>query len=279
MAASGLALAPRRSVGALEGSGDGAWSHSREPQGWACLNERLEQEVKRIAHALHDEAGQVLSTVFIKLDQMQRELPAPHRHRLQEVSSMLDQVEGQLRHLSHELRPNILDDLGLVPALEYLAAGVSRRAGLAITVEGSTQGRLPAMVETALYRIVQEALTNVSQHASARRVRVRLSRDSKIHSSKIHSSTIHCSIQDDGVGCDIEGVLSQRGTDSLGLLGMRERVHALDGTLSIDSAPGEGMELTVTVPLGVSRNETQASDWGGEIGAMPAQPFIVQSTK
>jgi signal transduction histidine kinase len=253
MSASGLALAPRRPIGTLEGgtleggtlerSADVARSYAREPQEWACLNEGLEQEVRRIAHALHDEAGQVLSTVFIKLDQMQRELPAPHRDCLQEVSLMLDQVEWQLRRLSHELRPNILDDLGLVPALDYLATGVSRRSGLAITVEGSTEGRLPAMVETALYRIVQEALNNVCKHASARSVRVRLSRDSGI-------SQIHCSIEDDGIGCDINGVLSQSGTDSLGLLGMRERVHALEGTLSIASAPGEGMELIATVPLG-----------------------------
>jgi two-component system sensor histidine kinase UhpB len=94
-------------------------------------------------------------------------------------------------------------------------------------------------VETALYRIVQEALTNVCKHASAQTVRIRLWRDTEIH----------CSVQDDGVGCNTEELAAHRGTGSLGLIGIRERVHALNGTVTLHSAPGQGMKLLATVPL------------------------------
>ncbi|MCZ7627532.1 MAG: histidine kinase [Candidatus Methylomirabilis sp.] len=99
------------------------------------MNETLEQESRRIAHALHDEAGRLLAAVDIALDEFAHELPPPAQPHLQEVKALLDQIEAQLRHVSHELRPTVLDDLGLVPALEFLAEGVSARTGLSITVE------------------------------------------------------------------------------------------------------------------------------------------------
>jgi len=204
----------------------------------AYLNECREQEARRIAQTLHDDAGQLLSAVHIKLDHLVRELPA-HQSSLQEIKSMLDQVSGGLRRLSHELRPSILDNLGLMPAIEFLADGVASRTGLAITVEGSTEGRLLPMVETALYRTVQEALTNASKHAHAQRVRIRLWRDSQIH----------CSIRDNGVGVNVADVLARRDKCSLGLIGMQERIEALGGTLLIASAPGKGLGLLATIPL------------------------------
>src|SRR5207302_1332613 len=134
------------------------------------LNEALEEEIKRIAHALHDEAGQLLASVHIGLAEVARDLPPHTARRLDDVRGLLTKIEEQLRHLSHELRPTILDDLGLRPAIEFLADGVSRRTGLQITVEGVPGKRMPAPTETALYRIVQEALTNVTKHAQASRV-------------------------------------------------------------------------------------------------------------
>src|SRR2546430_389975 len=104
-------------------------------------------------------------------------LKGPAARRLEDVRGLLDKIEEQLRHLSHELRPTILDDLGLGPALEFLADGVSKRTGLAITVEGSPGKRLPAPAETALYRIVQEALTNVTKHAQATRAYIKFMRN------------------------------------------------------------------------------------------------------
>jgi signal transduction histidine kinase len=204
------------------------------------LNEALEEEARQIAHALHDEAGQLLASVHIRLEEVASELPPRARARLRGVRDLLDQIEAQLRRLSHELRPTILDDLGLQPALDYLAQGVSTRAGLAVTVEGSTAGRLPRPVETVLYRIVQEALNNASKHARASRVTVRIERDAR---------TIRCSVRDDGVGFDAPVVLAQRGKGGLGLIGMRERLVPVGGRLEITSAPGRGTTLAVEVPL------------------------------
>ncbi|HMC82519.1 MAG TPA: ATP-binding protein [Candidatus Polarisedimenticolia bacterium] len=213
----------------------------RETQAtWRKLNERLEGEAKRIAHALHDESGQLLATVHISLADVARALPPQHRRQLQEVRGILDQIEEQLRRLSHELRPTILDDLGLVPALEFLAEGVSKRAGLAVAVDGRTDGRLPQAVETALYRIVQEALTNVSRHARARRADVRVSQE---------GGTVRCVIRDDGTGFDLPNTMAPGGRRGLGLVGIKERLSAVGGTLSLSTSPGRGTELSITISL------------------------------
>src|SRR5882724_9742456 len=204
------------------------------------LNEALEEEVKRIAHALHDEAGQLLASVHIGLADIARDLPAPAAQRLEDVRGLLDKIEEQLRHLSHELRPTILDDLGLGPALEFLADGVSRRTGLSITVEGSPGKRLPAPTETALYRIVQEALTNVTKHAQATRVTIRFVRDGR---------ALRCVVRDNGTGFDVLAVLTRRGSRGLGLTGIRERLHAVGGNLDIIATPRGGTQLILTVPL------------------------------
>jgi PAS domain S-box-containing protein len=204
------------------------------------LNEALEGEVKRIAHALHDEAGQLLASVHIGLAEVQRDLPPHAAQRLGDVRALLDKIEEQLRHLSHELRPTILDDLGLGPALEFLADGVSRRTGLQVVVEGAAGQRLPAPTETALYRIVQEGLTNVTKHARATRVSITLAR---------RGPTLRCTIQDDGVGFDGPAVLARRGSRGLGLIGIQERLHAIGGALDVVAAPGSGTQLIVSTPL------------------------------
>ena len=204
------------------------------------LNETLEEEVKRIAHLLHDEAGQLLAAVHIAIEDLARELPPPARERLGKIREFLVQVEAQLRQLSHELRPMILDDLGLVPALEFLAKGVSGRIGLSIVVEGSEIGRFPPGIETALYRIVQEAVSNVCRHARADRVNIRLQRD---------AGAIRCSIGDDGIGFDVPSVLAKKGERGIGLIGIRERLHLLKGTLRVNSTPGQGTELSISIPL------------------------------
>jgi PAS domain S-box-containing protein len=205
------------------------------------LNERLEEEAKRIAHALHDDAGQLLSTVHLALDEFAHGLPPGARAGLNAVKELLDQVQEELRRLSHELRPTILDDLGLLPALEFLADRVSKRSGLVITVKGSTEGRLMPPVETAFYRSVQEALTNAVRHAQAKRVQVEIRR---------MEGAVRCSVRDDGVGFGVSTMLSRRGERGLGLIGIRERADALGGTLAIKSAPGQGTELLIAIPLG-----------------------------
>jgi len=204
------------------------------------LNEILELEVKRIAHALHDEAGQLLVAVHLALADLNRDLPALHHDRVRHVQELLDQVDVQLRRLSHELRPTILDDLGLVPAIQFLAEGVSKRTNRAITIHTSVKDRLPTTVEIGLYRIVQEALTNVVKHSQARNVHIQVDRSVGL---------LRCSIRDDGAGFDVPAVLARKGDGSLGLRGIQERLDALGGRLEIQSSPGRGTSLLINVPL------------------------------
>ena len=204
------------------------------------LNERVEDEAKRIAHALHDEAGALLATAHIAVEEVAQSLPPGKRSGFPRIREILVEIEKELRRLSHELRPTILDDLGLMPALDFLTKGVAGRTGLGIRVEGSVASRMPPSVETTLYRTVQEALNNVVKHAHATRVVVRVSRDDR---------GVRLEVRDDGIG------FASKGTDGeergLGLAGIQERADSLHGTLHIDSTPGRGTELIMILPLEV----------------------------
>jgi signal transduction histidine kinase len=209
-------------------------------QALRAQNQRLEEEARRIAHALHDEARQLLVSVYLALDTLAAQLQSDARDRLIEIRSLLEQVEAQLRRLSHELRPTILDDLGLKPAIEVLADGISKRTGRLVLVNASIGGRLPGPVEIAMYRIVQEALTNVIKHAQATKAVVHLRR---------LPDALVCSIADNGRGFGASARSAHLHSQGLGLIGMRERVASLGGTFSIDSSPGRGTTLNIKVPL------------------------------
>src|SRR5215472_6739929 len=198
------------------------------------LNETLEAEIKRFAHALNDDAGQLLAVVHIKLEDVGRSLPADVRERLQEARQVLDQIEDRLRGLAHELRPPALEDQGLVPALQSLAVAVSRRTGLRVILEAAESTRLPPGMEAVLYRVVQEALKNSSKHAQARTSKIRLWRV---------QGFACCSIEDDGTGFDPSGISSGKVPRGLGLLGIKERLQVLGGNCEILSAPGQGTKL------------------------------------
>ena len=204
------------------------------------LNQRLEEKAQRIAHALHDEAGQLLASVYLRVAEIAGELPQAGRERLEELRTLLDQVDVQVRHLAHELRPTLLDDLGLVPACEFLAEGVRKRSGVAVSVRGSTGGRLPPDVETALYRTVQEALSNATRHSRCEKIAVEFAREGRRLAGNIH---------DDGAGFDALAVLAGTAAKGLGLVGMRERLAAIGGTLSIASDPRRGTRIEFGVPL------------------------------
>lgn len=203
------------------------------------LNERLEDEAKRIAHALHAEASQLLVSAYLAFESVSSEFPPDARHHLSKLRSLLDQISERLRGLSHELRPTILEDLGLLPALRFLAEGVSARSGIPVTVKGELEARPAAAVETAIYRAVQEALNNMTKHAGAT-VAV-------VHVLKEHGRIV-CSVRDDGTGFDEAAVCGGNGTGGIGLIGIRERLHSLRGTLRIDSAPGRGTDMIIMVP-------------------------------
>ncbi|HEY2981212.1 MAG TPA: ATP-binding protein [Anaerolineales bacterium] len=199
-------------------------------------NENLEAELKRIAHALHDGASQLLASVHIEVAEITGDLPPRQRGRFDTIESLLKQTETQLRKLTQELRPTELDNLGLVPALEFLADKVTRSTGLRVYVAGDAGARLPGAVETALYRIVQEAVNNAVKHAHAHSVRIELKRS---------PSKLACSIRDDGSGFD-----TRRRTHGLGLIGIRERLTALGGSLHVVSESKGGTTLLTHIPLG-----------------------------
>jgi signal transduction histidine kinase len=205
------------------------------------LNELLEAEVGRIAHALHDQAGSILATATLELDMAARELLPSGHQRLAGVRRLLDETGEQLRHLSHELRPTILDDLGLRPALDFLAQGIEQRTGLNVNVTGQVRERLPVGAEIAIYRIAHEALNNTVRHGGeSPSVDITIEQQGR---------EIHCTIKDDGVGFDVDAVLARGGKRGLGLLGMRERANAVGGNCNIRSAPGLGTSIEVIVPL------------------------------
>ena len=203
------------------------------------LNERVEDEAKRIAHALHDEAGALLATAHIAVEEVAQSLPPGKRGGFPRIREILVEIEKELRRLSHELRPTILDDLGLMPALDFLTKGVAGRTGLQIRTEGAIAGRLPPSIETTLYRTVQEALNNVVKHAHATRVVVRVHRE---------PGSVRLEVRDDGVGFHM-GTGPEGAERGLGLTGLQERADSLRGSLHLDSTPGRGTELIMILPL------------------------------
>jgi signal transduction histidine kinase len=211
------------------------------------VNDLLEGQARRIAHALHDEAGQLLASVHLALESAARDLPARDARGVRQIRKILDQIENELRRLSHELRPTVLDDLGLLPALRYLAKGVSTRTGIPVTVEGPEGRSLPPPIETALYRIVQEAVSNAARHGRSHGIEVRIKRE---------NGTVRCTVQDDGRGFDVADALSRGGERGLGLVGIRERASAFGGVLEIQSAPARGTKLVITIPLEVGDGDT-----------------------
>ena len=148
-----------------------------------------------------------------------------------------------MRRLARGLRPGVLDELGLVPAVDQLALDHAQLHGIAVDVSavGFGLGRVPPAVEAALYRIIQEALTNSVKHSGARTASVVLQRRREM---------VQAIVSDDGCGFDVEGTLrTPAARAQLGLHGMRERAALLDGTVTIESTPGEGTTIYVRVPV------------------------------
>jgi signal transduction histidine kinase len=202
-------------------------------------NDHMEEQVRRIAHEIHDSSAQFLASVHTELERTKEEAPGELVPRLQKLHTLLNQVEVDLRRFAQELRPTILDDLGLVPALHELARSLGRN-GMIVTVDGPDE-RFPSAIELALYRTVQEALAGAGRHDRARRVKV------KVESNE---NEIRCSIADDGSGVNSRSSASQRG---LGLFGIRERLAALGGTLvSENRSDSRGTRLIASLPLEVS---------------------------
>jgi signal transduction histidine kinase len=199
--------------------------------------EAQETERRRLALELHDETGQALTSILLGLKSVRAASDAREAERAEaDVRALVVQALQDVRALAVELRPSALDDFGLAPALQRLAETFSDRSGIEAIVETSLDGRLPSEIETTLYRVVQEALTNVVKHADATRVSI-------VVASQGSSAAV--TIDDDGVGFDEATI---RG-DALGLLGMRERLALVGGTLAVESSPEAGTTLAARVPL------------------------------
>jgi two-component system sensor histidine kinase UhpB len=215
-----------------------------------------EEERKRIARELHDETSQSLASLIIALERIEAVVPdelAEARRRLAATRELAQDTLAGLRALVVDLRPTVLDDLGLVSAIRWYAASRLEREGIDVSFEAGEVSRLPPRVETALFRIAQEAVNNIVKHADATQVTIRLSVDS----AQSGGSGATFSIADDGRGFDPErlGQKDDDGSRALGLFGMQERVAALGGRVLIESTPGKGAALTVQIPLD-SREET-----------------------
>lgn len=212
-----------------------------------------EEERKRVARELHDQTSQSLTSLAVELKALEaaKDLAEVRRHarRLREVAST---TLGEVHHLATELRPTLLDDLGLVAAVEHHVEELRRRHGVSVdfeTVGPWDPDTLPAEAETALYRICQEALTNAVRHAEARRMSVVLTR---------RPNSLVAIIEDDGKGFSVDEVLgATRGEENLGLFGMQERAALLGGKLTIESNPGCGTTVFVEIPCPSEREESE----------------------
>lgn len=214
------------------------------------LNETLEEEIKRIAYSVHDEAGQLLVAVHLALAETSREVAKPQQEQIARIEGLLNEVEKHLRRYSHELRPTILDDLGWIPAIRFLAEGISKRNSIPIHIDASVSGRLASATETTLYRVVQEALNNAMKHAKAKSVWIRVWKT---------RGALFCSVRDDGVGFDISQPRRPPDQKGLGLVAMRERVTAIGGMLHIESAPRRGTEVKLQLSLEVSHGNSRTT--------------------
>lgn len=203
--------------------------------------EAQESERRRLALELHDETGQALTSILLGLKAIRAaDGPDAAERAEAEVRTLVVQALQDVRALAVELRPSALDDFGLGPALERLGETFATRSGIDTVVETSLDGRLPSEIETTLYRFVQEALTNVVKHAGAAHVSVVVARG---------DSNVAVTVDDDGGGFDPRDVRE----DALGLVGMRERLALVGGTLSIESAPDSGTTLAARVPVSEQR--------------------------
>ena len=213
-----------------------------------------EEERQRIARELHDEMGQSLTSLLVGL-KMVEQAPSLEQARAQtrELKAVTGNVLDAVRALARELRPSVLDDMGLVSALERYTREYAQRFNLAVDFQviGLEGMRLPAQSETALYRIVQEALTNIAKYAQAQNVSVLLER---------RGDSVVVIIEDDGRGFEVDRVLREhREGQPLGLLGMKERAELLGGKWMIESQIGEGTTVFVQVPMNSRQSSVVSS--------------------
>lgn len=205
-----------------------------------------EEERARIAHDLHDGLGQNLTTMLMRLRVLEDSADdAASRENVAELQAITAASLAEIRRVVRDTRPPSLDDLGLCATLEKQLSHVTEASGLRTTLDcnSATAVRLPTAVETMLFRVVQEAVTNVVRHAAATELRVVVTTT---------DNEARAEVSDNGIGFDIRQVMHGRDR-SFGLLGMHERARPLGGVVTVESHTGQGTRVTVTVPLPASR--------------------------
>ncbi len=209
----------------------------------ARLINAQEDERKRISRELHDETSQALTSLKVGLRLVEESTDSAHiRKKLTELRALATQTLGNVHQLAVELRPSILDDLGLIAAIQRYTEEYSTKMNIKVDfhVSGLEGQRLPPETEVTVYRIFQEALTNIVKHAAANNVSVVLS---------CQDSSLVVIIEDDGKGFDANAVISSTDVNRLGLFGMYERASLVGGKLTIESQPGAGTTIFLSVPL------------------------------
>jgi signal transduction histidine kinase len=205
-----------------------------------------EDERRRIAREIHDDINHVLLSVKLDLEDMARSVPEEMekvREKLKTLHGHVSQAFDNLHRLSLNLRPQILDELGLPQALDLYVRNLSEESGLPITIEvkGLSRRRPAPVVEIELFRIAQEGLSNILKHAHASLAHIRLS---------FGTLNLMLEIEDDGIGFDVDAIFKDHvSTKNLGLLGMKERAEISGGKLSIFSSQGHGTKLVTTIPI------------------------------
>lgn len=206
-----------------------------------------EEERRRISRELHDETSQVLSALIMNIDLLESQIEAQapardaSRARVEAVKALAEEAARNLDKMMLDLRPALLDELGLIAALRWYVAQVSDLWGVPIEFEGERLARLPEHVEVAAFRIVQEAVSNVVRHAQASKATVTVTAQPR---------ALRVEVADDGIGFDAaEAAARARTGESVGLMGMRERAELAGGSLNVVSAPGQGTRVWAEIPL------------------------------
>jgi PAS domain S-box-containing protein len=206
----------------------------------AAANAIREEEKTRVARELHDELAQSLTAIKMDANWVRDKLeadPQEARRKLEQVLVLVDSAVASTRRIAADLRPLLLDDLGLGPAVEWLAGSFTQRHGVPCKLSVDGELELAEPYATAVFRIVQESLANVAKHAGASQVSVEV---------ECAGDGIVLAVRDDGRGFD---TAAPRRPTSLGLMGLRERAQLLGGTIAIDSAPGAGTRIEVRIPV------------------------------
>ncbi|MBI4728726.1 MAG: sensor histidine kinase [Acidobacteria bacterium] len=193
---------------------------------------------------MHDETSQILAAIMMNIDVVDRQLQSrkPYRARLKAVKALAEEAARNLNKVLLDLRPALLDELGLVEALRWYVSQMQEVWGLPVTIQAKKMPRLPEHVEMAAFRIAQEAVANAVRHGAPRSIRMKVAAP---------DGTVRVEVEDDGSGFDVAGAMAKARTgEAVGLLGMIERAELLGGRLEVQSQPGKGTRISAEIPIG-----------------------------